>query len=82
MLLPGCRAALQERATGEVPGLLGSLVPPLQQWAQGRAACAQIDPPAVICHFSEAGAAFSCFRRPLRHLLYFSSCADVTGDRC
>lgn len=42
----------------------------------------QIDPPAVICHFSEAGAVFSCFRRPLRHLLYFSSCADVTGDRC
>lgn len=30
----------------------------------GRAASTQIDPPAVICHFCEAGAVFSCFRSP------------------
>lgn len=30
----------------------------------GRAASPRIDPPAVICHFSEAGAVFSCFRSP------------------
>lgn len=74
--------AAPQECPGEVPSVWGPRFLLLRQGARGRAACTQIDPPAVICHLSKAGAVFSCFRRPLRHLLYFSSCADVTGDRC